>query len=245
MLVSKFRFTPGSLDLSGSRFKQGELTPSPPESPIGSNADLDQRPNSCEDDMDFHRVTPPKLPKSNHLPFIGNNQNIARVEPLPPPTNTNSKFLGEDLDMLEELKARAKAALLKEGGNHQDDMPRPSKIDDTFELMKTTRADMNHKRAHEDAKIGVSMDDKERSEPDIQDEDSENQPLSKRLRTKSISLEEENAHKDIIPVNDPDISSPAKVNKNPFDDEEDEEEEDDQTKNSKGKEKEVLCEDEA
>ena len=46
---------------------------------------------------------------------MGNTHNIARVEPLPPPLNTNSKFLSDDLDMLEELKARAKAALLKEG----------------------------------------------------------------------------------------------------------------------------------
>ena len=109
------RSTPGSLDLSGSRYKQGQLTPSPPDSPLGSNPDADIRPPSCEEDIDFHRITPPKLPKSNHAPFVTNSNNVARVEPLPPPINTNSKFMGDDLDMLEELKARAKAALIKEG----------------------------------------------------------------------------------------------------------------------------------
>ena len=98
------------------------MTPSPPESPIDYNGDPDQRPPSCGDDIDFHRDSPAKLPKTNHVPFISNTHNVARVEPLPPPINSSSKYLSDDIDMLEELKARAKAALLKEAGDQGEDI---------------------------------------------------------------------------------------------------------------------------
>merc|ERR1719510_1545568 len=176
------RSTPGSLDLSGSRFKQGQLTPSPPESPIDSNLEHDIRPPSCEEDIDFHRVTPPKLPKSNHSPFIGNTHNIARVEPLPPPLNTNSKFLSDDLDMLEELKARAKAALLKEGDTRNQEsllkaVSKDGSIDDTVELLKNSISNVKQKRRHESEEAREKkLLGNEKSGCEQELEDSENQP---------------------------------------------------------------------
>jgi hypothetical protein len=199
-------------------------------------------------------VTPPKLPKSNHSPFIGNTHNIARVEPLPPPLNTNSQFLSDDLDMLEELKARAKAALLKEGDTRNQEsllkaVSKESNIGDTVEMLKNSMSNMKQKRRHESKEESreKKLLSNEDSGSNQEFEDSEDQPLadilkatndsankkqppSKRLRTKSITLDNDTDN-DVTPINDNDISSSTKVNKNPFDDEEeDEEEEEDRNK---------------
>ena len=58
---------------------------------------------------------------------------------------------------------------------------------------------------------------------------SKKQPPSKRLRTRSITLDNDTDN-DVTPLNDIDISTSTKANKNPFDDEEDEEEEEDRNK---------------
>ena len=271
MFLTNRRSTPGSLDLSGSRYKQGQLTPSPPDSPLGSNPDADIRPPSCEEDIDFHRITPPKLPKSNHAPFVTNSNNVARVEPLPPPTNTNSKFMGDDLDMLEELKARAKAALMKEGRMKEGIMissqdtnlsstNKERKVDQILDLMDNSLGNSLHKRRHDsEGAIVEESQDNDNSSNMGHAEDSENQPLSamlkatnegsikkpppaKRLRTRSVTLEDDD-EKDNTSEKDCDILSPTKSNKNPFDDEEDEEEDDNSNKSSRAV-KEMLSGDE-
>ena len=225
------------------------------------------RPPSCEEDIDFHRDSPTKLPKSNHVPFIGNTHNIARVEPLPPPINSNSKYLNDDIDMLEELKARAKAALLKEAEGQSEDILGASKeeiadrtnskdkSEESLELLKSTISNLKNKRPHEseDERDGDIVDiTKQGSNDDL--EDSENTPLSailknsndankkqppsKRLRRKSAAVEDDA----VSPVDDNDVSSSTKSNKNPFDDEEDDEEEEDSK--ARQVQKDIACEEE-
>ena len=142
------------------------MTPSPPESPIDYNGDPDQRPPSCGDDIDFHRDSPAKLPKTNHVPFIANTHNVARVEPLPPPINSSSKYLSDDIDMLEELKARAKAALLKEAGDQGEDIldeissksSKKDKLDESLGALKSPIGNHTNKRPldNEDEKEEVA-----------------------------------------------------------------------------------------
>ena len=240
------------------------MTPSPPESPIDYNGDPDQRPPSCGDDIDFHRDSPAKLPKTNHVPFISNTHNVARVEPLPPPINSSSKYLSDDIDMLEELKARAKAALLKEAGDQGEDIldeissksSKKDKLDESLGALKSPVGNHTNKRPldnGEEKEEEVVDITKPRNDDDF--DDSENQPLSaimknsndasrkqppsKRLRRKSAATGED----DVVPLNENDISSSTKASKNPFDDEEDDEDDEDSNKARKVQ-KDIACEDE-
>ena len=206
--------------------------------------------------MDFHRDSPTKLPKTNHAPFLGNSHNIARVEPLPPPINSSSKYLSDDIDMLEELKARAKAALLKEASDQGEDIldeisnkaNKKDMLDESLDALKSPIGNHTNKRPHEseDEKEGDVVDiTKGESNTDL--DDSENQPLSailknsidgnkkqppsKRLRRKSVAADDDIENE---------ISSSTKANKNPFDDEEDDED----SNEARKVQKDIACEDE-
>ena len=204
--------------------------------------------------MDFHRDSPTKLPKTNHVPFLGNSNNIARVEPLPPPINSSSKYLSDDIDMLEELKARAKAALLKEASDQGEDIldeisnkaSKKDKLDESLDALKSPISNHTNKRPHEseDEKEGDIVDiTKGESNADI--DDSENQPLSailknsidgnkkqppsKRLRRKSVAADDDIENE---------VSSSTKANKNPFDDEDDED-----SNEARKVQKDIVCDD--
>ena len=169
--------------------------------------------------------------------------------------------MGDDLDMLEELKARAKAALMKEGRIKEGIMissqdtnlsstNKERKVDQILDLMDNSLGNSLHKRRHdsEGAIVEESQDNDNSSNMGHAD-DSENQPLSamlkatnegsikkpppaKRLRTRSVTLEDDD-EKDNTSEKDCDILSPTKLTKNPFDDEEDEEEDDNSNKSSR------------
>ena len=182
------------------------------------------RASSCEEeDVELYRDIPTKTPQSNLASLmIGNNPNIARVEPMPPPPNLNLKFLGgDDLDMLDELKLRAKATLKKAGVDKREDAAKIDKVsietttkkeikmDKTLERLKASFENATNKRRLEDDQedgLTTIANTKLTSEKDH--DESEDQPLvgmlktsietgnkkqppSKRLRTRSIVCDEE------------------------------------------------------
>ena len=158
--------------------------------------------------------------------------------------------------MLEELKARAKAALLKEASDQGEDIldeisnkaNKKDKLDESLDALKSPIGNNSNKRPHEseDEKEGDVVDiTKGESTTDL--DDSENQPLSailknsidgnkkqppsKRLRRKSAAADDDIENE---------ISSSTKANKNPFDDEEDDED----SNEARKVQKDIACEDE-
>ena len=186
------------MDLSGTRFTHNENSPSPPESPIESAMEeniRNARPSPREEDAELYRDISTKPPQSNLTSLISNNPNIARVEPLPPPPNMNSKFLNDDLDMLDELKQRARATLMKAGADKVEDASKQDKvsierttkkevkIDKTLERLKASFENLTNKRQLEnDEEEGFKNITDTKLTGGEEHDTSEDQPLAGRLK---------------------------------------------------------------
>ena len=154
------------------------------------------RPSPREEDAELDSDISTKPPQSNLTSLISNNPNIARVEPLPPPPNMNSKFLNDDLDMLDELKQRARATLMKAGADKVEDASKQDKvsierttkkevkIDKTLERLKASFENLTNKRQLEnDEEEGFKNITDTKLTDGEEHDTSEDQPLAGRLKT--------------------------------------------------------------